>query len=261
MLNAMRHLVYGTTLCLALAFGSSPSAVADERVQIAVAANFTIVAKELEQAFEETRDVDLILSFGSTGKLFTQIALGAPFQVFLSADSDRPERAIAQGLAIAESRFTYATGRIALFSANKALVDDKGSILAKPDEIGRIAIANPKTAPYGRAAEQALAALGVLKALRPKLVRGDNIAQTYQFVSTGNADLGLVALSQVLGPKLDDTVVGSHWIVPETLYEPISQDAVLLQRGADSPGARAFLDFLKSPAASAIITRYGYGTD
>lgn len=222
-------------------------------VTVAVAANFTATAKQIAAAFETDSEHTAVLSFGSTGKLYTQIAHGAPYDVFLAADQARPQKAEDTGLAVAASRFTYASGKLVLYSTEAALVDSQGKVL-RSTRFARLAIANPATAPYGSAAIEVLQALGVHDSVRDRLVRGDNIAQTLQFVMTKNAQVGFVALSQVI-----DTSEGSRWIVPEALYTPIRQDAVLLTRGANNPAARAFMDFLKSEKARDIIRAFGYG--
>jgi len=228
---------------------------AADQVNIAVAANFTPAAKDIAAAFETQTGHKAILSFGSTGKLYTQIVYGAPFDVFLAADAKRPEMAERSGLAVSGTRFTYATGQIALYSADPSLVDDAGEVLSSGG-FQKLAIANPKNAPYGEAAVKAMMELGVYDELLPKIVRGDNLAQTYQFIITGNAQLGFVALSQVVNDES-----GSKWVVQENIVAPIRQDAVLLQSGANSSTATAFLAFLKTQTAREIITKYGYGTD
>ena len=239
-------------LLLAL-LGFSTQALS-ESTHVAVAANFTAAARQIAEAFSEHSEHEAVLSFGSTGKLFTQIANGAPFEVFLAADQERPARAVSEGLAVAGTQFTYASGKLALFSSKPDLVDPQGLILSQPERFNKVAIANPKLAPYGIAAVEVMRALGLESALEPKWVMGENIAQTYQFVFTGNADLGFVALAQLAA-----TPSGSHWIVPEDLYAPIHQDAVLLEKGADNPAARAFLDFLRGEVARGIIAQQGYG--
>ncbi|KAA5605797.1 molybdate ABC transporter substrate-binding protein [Roseospira marina] len=236
-----------------LTLGLTPAAQAGETL-VAVAANFTAAAKDIGAAFADSTEHTVTFSFGSTGKLYTQIANGAPFDAFLAADTARPEKAEAEGLAVEGSRFTYALGRIVLYSTDPTLVDEAGAVLSTPDAFDKLAIANPVTAPYGTASIQAMTALGVYDTLAPKLVQGDNIAQTFQFVATGNAQLGFVALSQVA-----DHSDGSRWVVPTDLYEPIRQDAVLLKSGAENDAATAFLDFLRGPEAAAIMDRYGYG--
>ncbi|ABK44240.1 molybdenum ABC transporter, periplasmic molybdate-binding protein [Magnetococcus marinus MC-1] len=233
-----------------------PTAVRADSTNIAVAANFTGAAKEIAAAFAEDTGHQAVLSFGSTGKLYTQIAHGAPFHAFLAADRKRPEKAEAEGLAVAGSRFTYATGKIVLFSTDPNRVDPAGKVLEHPETFAKLAIANPKTAPYGAAARQTMQKLGLLAAIEPKLVRGDSIAQTYQFVATGNAQLGFVALSQVI-----TGVSGSQWVVPSDLYTPIRQDVVLLNNGVERIAAKAFVDYLKGDRARAIIEKYGYGVE
>jgi molybdate transport system substrate-binding protein len=247
-----RRLLPAITVAV-LAVAAAPRAHAGETL-VAVAANFTAAAQEIGAAFTEATGHDVRFSFGSTGKLYAQISHGAPFDAFLAADAARPEKAEAEGLAVPGSRFTYALGRIVLFSADPDLVDKAGAVLKDPEAFDKLAIANPVTAPYGAAAVEALTALAVHDAITPKLVQGDSIAQTLQFVTTGNAQLGFVALSQVAGH--DD---GSRWLVPQDLYAPIRQDAVLLTPGTDNAAALAFLDFLRGPNAAAVMDRYGYG--
>jgi len=220
--------------------------------KIAVAANFTDAAKEIGALFAKATGHKAIFSFGSTGQLYTQIAQDAPFEVFLAADQNRPKMAEETGLAVPGSLFTYATGKIVLFSKDATLV--KGEATLKDGRFAKIAIANPVTAPYGAAAVEVMQALGVYGALSPKIVQGNNIAQTYQFVETGNAAVGFVSLSQVIRQG-----GGSRWIVPDGLYKTIAQDAVLLKRGVDNEAARAFLNFLKGPQARAVKQTYGYG--
>jgi molybdate transport system substrate-binding protein len=231
--------------------GSLPTQAA--QTNVAVAANFTDAANEIAQVFKEKTGHEAVLSFGSTGQLYTQITQDAPFEVFLAADDERPEKAVDEGFAVPGSQFTYAIGKIVLWSKDANLV--QGEATLKHGEFTKIAIANPTTAPYGAAAVQAMEALGVYDQLEPKIVQGNNIAQTYQFVETGNAELGFVALSQIVSGN-----EGSRWEVPAGLYEPIRQDAVLLVKGSDSDAAKAFIEFLQSPEAAPIIAKYGYGT-
>ena len=224
--------------------------------QVAVAANFAGPASRLADQFAKGSAHRVLITSGSTGKFYAQITSGAPFDVLLSADDATPNRLEQQKLAVAGSRFTYAIGRLVLWSARPALVDDRGEIL-RTGEFRRLAMANPRLAPYGAAARQAMEKLGVWSALQGRLVQGENIAQTLQFVSSGNAELGFVALSQV--KEGDKPVKGSYWLVPSSLYEPIMQDAVLLARGEQNAAALAFLEFLRSRAARAVIGAYGYG--
>jgi molybdate transport system substrate-binding protein len=228
---------------------AGPAAAAPTRV--AVAANFTVPAKEIAAAFEKASGRTASLSFGSSGQFYTQIRQGAPFAVFLSADAERPAKAEAEGLAVKGTRFTYATGRLVLYSRTPGLAD--GGAVLKGGTFQKLAIADPATAPYGAAAVQAMRTLGVYEALKPKLVQGASITQAYQFTATGAAELGFVALSQVAGETR-----GSRWLVPQSLHAPIAQQAVLLKAGEKDPAARAFLAFLKGPQAKAIIRRHGY---
>lgn len=237
-------------IALATLAVAAPASAAD--VQVAVAANFTAPARDIAAAFEKKSGDHVLLSFGSSGAFYAQIAHGAPFEVFLSADAERPQKAEAEGFGVAGSRFTYAVGQLVLYSTKAGLVDRGGAVL-KHGGFDKLAIADPATAPYGAAAMQTMAALGVADALAPKLVRGSSITQAYQFVATGAADLGFVALSQVIAVP-----GGSRWLVPAGLHAPIAQQAILLKPGAGDPGARAFLKFLRSPAAVTIIRRYGY---
>lgn len=233
-----------------------PTAALSAETKIAVAANFTAAAKDIAKAFEAKTGHKAVLAFGSTGKLYTQIANGAPFEAFLAADQKRPQKAETEGLAVAGSRFTYAKGKIVLFSVDAKLIDDAGKVLGKPGAFAKLAITNPKTAPYGAAAVEAMEKLGVYAGVKPKLVQGDNLAQTYQFIVTKNAQLGFVAYSQVIKAE-----GGSKWMVPDNLYTPLRQDAVLLKTGEDSEAAKAFLAFLKSDAAHTILKNYGYGAE
>lgn len=233
------------------ALAGAASARAGE-VHIAVAANFTEPARALAAAFQRQTGHRAVLSFGSSGVLYAQISQGAPFEVFLSADAERPVKAVAERLAVPSSRFTYATGRLVLWSADPRLVDAQGQVLRR-GRFARLAIADPALAPYGLAAVRVIARLGQTARLTPRLVKGASIAQTYQFVSTGAAPLGFVALSQVAGTRR-----GSRWLVPAHLHAPIAQQAVLLNRGARDPAAIAFLRYLRTPAARAIVRRYGY---
>jgi len=219
---------------------------------VAVAANFTPVAKEIADTFQKETGHRAILSFGSTGKLFTQIIHGAPFEVFLSADQKHTGLVVEKGFATPENNFTYATGHLVLYSADERLIDNNARVL-KAASFRKIATANPKTSPYGKAAHEVLKNLNLLNSLQSKIVRGDNIAQTYQFVATGNAELGFVALSQII--QHDE---GSRWIIPTDLYAPLKQDALLLKRSGNNGAAMAFYAFLKNSAATAIIERYGY---
>jgi len=224
-------------------------------LQVAVAANFTAPMQKIAAAFEASTGHKAVLSFGSTGKFYAQIRNGAPFQLLLAADEQTPARLEEEGLTVPGTRFTYAIGRLVLWSAQPGVVDDKGEVLRKPGE-ARIAVADPKLAPYGAAAIQALTRLGLLQSLQARFVQGEDIAQTFQFVATGNAPLGFVALSQVM---VDGRVAkGSAWVVPPQLHTPIRQDAVVLAKGKDNAAAAALVAFLKGDKARAIIRAYGY---
>ncbi len=230
----------------------TPAAAFAAQVKVAVAANFAEPAKVIAARFKARTGHDASLSFGSSGQFYAQIANGAPFEVLLSADRERPEKAEAEGLAVPRSRFTYAVGRLVLYSRTPGLVDGRGAVLRR-GSFDKIAIADPKTAPYGVAAVETMRNLGVYPALAPKLVQGTSITQAYQFVDTGAAELGFVALSQVAGLK-----GGSRWVVPAANHTPIDQQAVLLKTGANNAAARAFMTYLKGPEARAIIRRFGY---
>jgi len=222
----------------------------------AVATNFLNVVSQLESEFEAQTGHDLRLVAGSTGKLYAQIVNGAPFEVFLAADQERPARLIAEGLALADSRWSYAEGRLALWSAKPGFVDADGARTLRSAEFRRLAIANPDLAPYGLAAREVVAKLGLERQLSGRIVLGENIGQTLALIATGNAEVGFIALSQ-LG-SLSASSIGSHWIVPRSLHSPIRQDAVLLAHAANRPGARAFLDYLRTPAVKDRIRSHGY---
>lgn len=242
-----KHAVTAKALALALLLAAGVAEAAT--VTVAVAANFKAPAEELAEGFEAATGHTVRLSFGSTGKHYAQIRQGAPFGVFLAADAERPARLEAEGVAIAGSRFSYALGRLALWSSRPGRVRGPDSLRQPFDHL---AIANPRTAPYGAAAEQVLRRLGLWEAVQPRLVRGENIGQAYQYVATGNAELGFVALSQLAA----EPEAGSAWRVPAELHAAIEQQAVLLR---DVEPARAFLAYLRSAPARELIGRYGYG--
>ena len=239
------------SLAAALLVVATPLRAAE--VSVAVAANFTEPAKEIAAAFKAATGDTAVLSFGASGQFYTQITQGAPYQVFLSADVARAQRAEQDGVGVPGTRFVYATGKLVLFSKTPGLVDAAGAVLKQPARFQKLAIADPAAAPYGTAAIQTLTKLGVYGPLKAKIVRGASIAQAHQFVETGAAEMGFVALSQVI-----DEVGGSRWLVPDALHAPIDQCAVLLFAGDKKPAARAFLAFLKGPTARTIIRRYGY---
>lgn len=223
--------------------------------QVAVAANFAEPIKAIAAVLQKTSGHTLKVTVGATGKLYAQIKNGAPFDVLLAADTATPARLETEGMAQPGSRFTYATGKLVLWSANPQRVDGQGAVLKDP-KLGKVAVANPKTAPYGAAALQAIDKLGLTAALTPLFVQGESIGQTYGFVHSGNADVGFVAMSQVLeGGQLKS---GSMWVLPQALYGPIQQDAVVLQRGAHNEAAQALMALLKSPNIKDLIRSYGY---
>lgn len=247
---AWRPLVLATLWLLAV-----PDARAEE-VLVAVAANFAAPMARIAEGFAGTSGHTARISTGATGKFYTQItAGGAPFQVLLSADDETPRKLIDAGAGVAGSASTYAIGQLVLWSADASLVDAQGAVLGS-GSFAHLAIANPKVAPYGAAAMEVLKARGLAETLAPKLVTGESIAQAYQFVASGNAELGFVALSQVTVPG--KPAAGSSWKVPSSLHSPIRQDAVLLKAGADSVAAKALLDYLKSDAAQKVIADFGY---
>ncbi|MBT2341320.1 MULTISPECIES: molybdate ABC transporter substrate-binding protein [Pseudomonas] len=233
---------------------SAGVARADE-VQVAVAANFTAPIQAIAADFEKDTGHKLVAAFGATGQFYTQIKNGAPFEVFLAADDSTPARLESEGDTVKGSRLTYAIGTLALWSAKDGYVDGKGQVLSD-NGFQHLSIANPKAAPYGLAATQVLDKLGLAAQVKGKIVEGQNITQAYQFVSTGNAELGFVALSQIY--KDGKLTSGSAWIVPADLHDLIKQDAVILSKGRDNPAALALMDYLKGPKAAAIIQAYGY---
>lgn len=225
------------------------------QAQVAVAANFTEPIKAIAAVLEKTTGHSIKVSLGATGALSTQIKNGAPFDVFLAADDKRPAMLEKEGLTAPGTRFTYATGRLVLWSVDPAKVDDQGEILKSP-QVRKVAFANPKTAPYGAAAMQVMDKLGLADVLKPKLVQGESIGQAYNFVKTGNADIGFVAMSQVLaGGRLKE---GSMWVIPQTHYDTIRQDAVVLKRGQHNEAALALVRLLQSPNIKDLIRSYGY---
>ncbi|WP_095143519.1 molybdate ABC transporter substrate-binding protein [Pseudomonas sp. Irchel s3b6] len=243
-------------VCLAslLAVFTLNSAQANE-VQVAVAANFTAPIQAIAADFEKDTGHKLVAAYGATGQFYTQIKNGAPFEVFLSADDSTPQKLEQEGDIVDGSRFTYAIGTLALWSAKDGYVDAKGNVLTS-NQYQHLSIANPKAAPYGLAATQVLARLGLTDKVKNKIVEGQSITQAFQFVSTGNAEVGFVALSQIY--KDGKVTAGSAWIVPADMHDPIKQDAVILNKGKDNPAAKALVDYLKGPKAAAVIKSYGY---
>ncbi len=252
-MNFPSHRARGAAASLAMALFADASHAGE--VSVAVAANFAAPMQKIAALFESDTGHKAVVSLGSTGKLYAQIKHGAPFQVFLAADAKTPARLESEGQAVAGSRFTYAIGALVLWSADAAVVDTQAAVLTS-GTFRHVALANPKLAPYGLAALQTMEKLGVANALQPKWVQGENIAQTYQFISTGNAELGFVALSQVMvNGKI---AKGSAWQVPAELHDPIRQDTVLLQTGKDNAAALALVEYLRGDKARAIIKSYGY---
>ncbi len=248
--RALRRQVLGWLLLLP--YGGN---LAAEEVLVAVASNFTAPMQALSETFQRQTGHDVQLAFGSSGRFFAQISNGAPYQLFFSADQAKPQALVAQGLAEAESRFTYAVGGLVLWSADADRIGSGVETLAAA-EFERLAIANPRLAPYGLAAIQVLQALELEESLQGKLVQGENIAQAYQFIASANANLGFVARSQVMSNGVLGS--GSAWSVPSALHEPIRQDAVLLRNGLNSTAARELLRFVASEAGQAIVAGFGY---
>ena len=241
----------GVLIGVSVAFATPAQA---GQTNVAVAANFTEPAKEISALFKGKTGNEAILSFGASGPFFTQITHDAPFQVFLSADQQRPTAAIEQSFAVKGTEFTYAIGKLVLWS--RVIDVTKGEETLKAGAFAKLSIADPAGAPYGAAAIETMKALDVYDALQPKIVQGNSIAQAFQFVDTKNAEIGFVALSQLKG-----VTEGARWLVPQDLYAPIRQDAVLLKKGENDPASKAFLEFLKGPEARAIIEKFGYALE
>jgi molybdate transport system substrate-binding protein len=247
----MNH--FHTTIAIVTLLASTLSNAAE--IRVAVAANFATTLKEIATVFEKDTGHKVALTQGSTGKLYAQISRGAPFDVLLSADDETPEKLVREGKAVAGTQFTYAVGRLALWSPKPDFVDEGGQVL-KTDKFRFVAIANSRVAPYGRAAVQVMQKLGVLNVIEPRVVQGESITQTFQFVATGNAQLGFVALSQIVDNEKIKS--GSAWIIPESMHEALKQDAVLLNSAKDAAAATALLQFLKSDKAKKLIAAHGY---
>lgn len=241
-----------TILFLALFCASAQAG----EVLVAVASNFISPLKVIKARFEKESGHTMVLISGSTGKLFAQVKHGAPFDLLLAADAWRPRLLEEEGFTVRGSRFTYAVGRLTLWSENPNQIQKEGAEIFQQQTFNHLAMANPKTAPYGRAALQVLKKMGIWDQVRGKVVQGENIGQAFQFVATGNAELGFVALSQTLDPK--NKIKGSRWDVPPDLYDPIYQDLVLLKPGHDNPAAQALVSFIRGPVARKIIADYGY---
>jgi len=251
--NKWWGLIYGLVLA---SFLFQVSVALANEVRVATASNFIFTLKELSREFEDITGDKVVVISGSTGKLYAQIHQGAPFEVFLAADSTRPELLEKEGIGVLGSRFTYAVGRLVMWSANPELASKLGLQVLEQKNFRYLAIANPKTAPYGKATEQVLRKTGYWEKIQSRLVRGENISQTLQFVVTGNAQIGFISLSQLKSSK--ELLGGTSWLVPLSLYEPIQQQAILLKRAKSNHTAQEFLKFLKSKKGQEIIKTYGY---
>lgn len=253
MRSLLRRQWAGAALLFAGCLIAVPAVLAEE-IQVAVAANFSAPMEQIAAGFEKATGRKITLIFGATGALYAEIKNGAPFDVFLAADSETPSRLVREGNAVAKSQFTYAIGKLVLWSPRPGFVDSEGQVL-RTGAFAHLSTCNPKLAPYGAASREALTALGIYEKLKPKIVEGQNVTQAYQFVASGAAELGFVALSQVFrNGKID----GSAWIVPSNLYSPIRQDAVILVKGKDKPGAAELMSYLRSDSALAVMRSYGY---
>lgn len=250
----MKHRIAKLLLALTLSFAWP--ALADE-VQVAVAANFTAPMKTIAADFEKDTGHKAVLAFGTVGKFYAQIHNGAPFEVMVASDEETPEKLVRDGLALGDTRYVYAIGKLVLWSAKPGFVDGGGMVLKKGD-FQHLALANPKLAVYGAAGMEVMKRLGVLPALESKFVPAENITQAHMFVSSGTAELGFVAYSQVAGKDGSGIASGSAWMVPQAFYPSIRQDVIVLAKGKDNPAATALASYLKTPKAKAIIRSYGY---
>ncbi len=239
-------------LIITFFYGLIPLNLQAGELKVAVAANFMTPLVKISEVFTKETGHKLVISSGATGKFYSQIREGAPFEVLLSADQDTPKKLVADNFAVADTQFTYAVGKLVLWSPKDKFVDGKGAVL-KSESVTHIAMANPKLAPYGAAAKEFLKKAGLWKSLESKMVYGENIAQTHQFVSTGNAEVGFVAMSQIKNAN------GSHWLVPDSEHAPLKQDAILLKAGKNNPVAKKFFEFLKEKKTKEIIADFGYG--
>lgn len=253
---SFRNIAIKLSALLFLSFSALPAVA--EKITIAVASNFTAAMADIVAQFEQGTGHVVEVSYGSSGKIYAQIINGAPFQIFLSADQAKPQALEKAGVTVPGTRFTYAIGTLTLWSTNPDLIDEKASVL-RQGRFNKLALANPTLAPYGVAALEVLRQLKLEEVTRPKWVQGENIAQTFQFVATGNADIGFIALSQIMNHG--EITRGSAWIVPDELHEPIRQDAVLLRRGGNSKAARDFLEFMRGETVAGIVASYGYKVD
>ncbi len=256
-MRKLLSLLAGALCCCLAQAGETPEAVTGPTLNIAAAADLTLCLRDLNAAFAKAHPgTGLNTTTGSSGNFLAQIRNGAPFDVFLSADMSYPKQLVKDGQADASSLTLYATGHIVLWSTNPAVDVSQGLKVLKSEAVKKFAIANPEVAPYGRAAKAALESAGLWDAVQPKLVRGENIAQTAQFVQTGNVDAGIVALSLVLAPTVAGT--GKYWRIPEDQYPVLEQGAVITARGVSNPAAKAYVEFLRSPEARAVFDKYGF---
>ena len=240
----------------------TPFTLQAAQVRIAVASNFLIPVQGLAKSFEEQTGHSVTVSAGSTGKLYAQIVNGAPFDIFLAANSREPQRLEASGLTVAGSRFTYALGKLVLWGPQTQINEQEPKTVLNNSALQRLAIANPATAPYGAAAVEVLEKLGLYDALKHKIIRGENVSQTYQYVASGAAQLGFVALSQLKAQERQQTIDNNHyWLVDATFYAPIRQQAVLLKKAEGNAAVRRFIEFLSGPAGRSAIEAYGYGVE
>lgn len=251
----MKKRLYCLVFCLAVVSSALLPAQAAS-INVAVASNFINPAKQLATQFSDVSGHSVNLSSGSTGKLYTQIINGAPFDIFLAANAREPQRLEQQGQAVTATRVTYAIGRLVLWSADPQRVKADCATALKQTDFRKLAIANPRVAPYGKQAEHALITLGVYETVQPKLIMGENIGEAFRFVSSGNAELGIISLSQVKDPR--NPFSGSHCVLAETLHQPLLQQTVMLQRARGNQAAREFIQFLQSAPARALIENYGY---
>lgn len=242
-------------LLLAMATWLAVAPARSEQTLVAVATNFSHAAEALQNVFRQNHPEPIVLVAGSSGKLYAQIVNGAPYHVFLSADRARPAQLEAENAVVSGSRFTYAVGRLALWSPDPGRSILDGATALERNDFRKLALANPALAPYGEAAMQTLTSLGLAERLESRLVFGENVGQAHALVATNNAELGLIALSYVLASP-----TGTYWEVPPVLYQPIRQDAVLLTAGQNNPGAVAFIEFLRSPQARLVIEEMGYSS-
>lgn len=256
MINRRRLLLLAQTLVLVTSLPMASSKAYADEVQVAVAANFTAPMQKIAAAFEQDTGHKAVLSFGTVGKFYAQMKAGGPFEVLVSSDQETPDALVRDGLAINDVRFAYAVGKLVLWSAAPEVVDGKGEVL-RSGAFQHLALANPRLAVYGAAGQAVMKKLGVWETIEPRIVTAENITQAYQFVATGNAELGFVAFSQIVGPD-GQVAKGSAWMVPADLYPRLTQDVILLAPGKANPAAKALVVYLQSEKARSVIVSYGY---